>query len=403
MIDWLKNINKEYPVFWKSYLAKFEGKSNRYVVLSTETTGLNPKKDVILSFGAVAVVNDIIRIGDNFEVVILQYKYLHDNGLSNEFLIESKLSKLAEPQAMQALVEYIGNAVLVGHRIHFDIEMINDVLEKMDCGKLKNEALDIEIMHQKLMDMTNKSFSLEDLIKQYKLPLNEKKSYLYNAQERGAQTGYFPFKSENAKGYSAQDLKEFFHYAPYKKTPEIQAQMTKEYFEKVTQLAHELLKWAENGLPDAVSKNLSMPLSQMAKESTLTLLRILHYPPLQGDEEKDALRAAPHEDINLITLLPFATAPGLQIKDSKGNWHTIPGDPGMIVINVGDMLAHCTQNYYSSTTHRVVNPKFEKNRARYSLPLFFQPNNDVRLSSTHTAGSYFEERFREQGLVKDKD
>lgn len=176
MIDWIKNINKEYPDFWKLYLAKFETKSNRYVVLSTETTGLNPKKDVILSFGAVAVVNDVIRIGDNFEVVILQYKYLHDNGLSNEFLIESKLAKLAEPQAIQALVDYIGNAVLVGHRIHFDIEMINDVLEKMDCGKLKNEALDVEIMHQKLIDITNKSFSLEDLIKHYKLPLNERNS-----------------------------------------------------------------------------------------------------------------------------------------------------------------------------------------------------------------------------------
>jgi DNA polymerase-3 subunit epsilon len=176
MIDWIKKINKEYPDFWISYLAKFESKSNRYVILSTETTGLNPKKDVILSFGALAVVNDIIRIGDNFEVVILQYKYLHENGLSNEFLIESKLSKLAEPQAIQAFVEYIGNAVLVGYRIHFDVEMLNAVLERMECGKLKNEALDIEIMHQKLIDSTNKSFSLEDLIKHYKLPLNEKKS-----------------------------------------------------------------------------------------------------------------------------------------------------------------------------------------------------------------------------------
>ncbi|MBP7539563.1 MAG: hypothetical protein KA802_06405, partial [Saprospiraceae bacterium] len=102
MFDWIKNINKEYPEFWKLYLAKFETKSNRYVILNTETTGLNRKKDVILSFGAIGVVNDIIRIGDNFEVVILQYKYLHDNGLSNEFLIESKLSKLAEPQAIQS-------------------------------------------------------------------------------------------------------------------------------------------------------------------------------------------------------------------------------------------------------------------------------------------------------------
>ena len=176
MLDWIKSINKEHPDFWKLYVAKFESKSNRYVILSTETTGLNPKKDVILSFGAIGVVDDVVRIGDNFEVVILQYKYLHDNGLSNEFLIESKLSKLAEQQAIQALVDYIGNAVLVGHRIHFDIEMINDVLEKMECGKLKNEALDVEIMHQKLMDITNKSFSLEDLVKHYKLPLSERNS-----------------------------------------------------------------------------------------------------------------------------------------------------------------------------------------------------------------------------------
>jgi DNA polymerase-3 subunit epsilon len=176
MLDWIKNINKEHPEFWKTYLSKLETKSNRYVILSTETTGLNPKKDVILSFGAIGVVNDVIHIGDHFEAVILQYKYLHDNGLSNEFLIESKLPKLAEYNAIQALVEYIGNAVLVGHRIHFDIELINEALEKMDCGKLKNEALDIEIMHQKLMDITNKSFSIDDLVKQYKLPLSDKNS-----------------------------------------------------------------------------------------------------------------------------------------------------------------------------------------------------------------------------------
>ncbi|MFM2214558.1 MAG: polymerase PolC-type [Bacteroidota bacterium] len=176
MLDWIKNINKEYPEFWKLYLAKFETKSNRYVLLSAETTGLNPKKDVILSFGALGIVNNVIKIGDNFEVVILQYKYLHDQGLSNEFLIDSNLTKLAEPQAMQALVDYIGNAILVGHRIHFDIEMINEALEKMGCGKLKNEALDIEIMHQKLLDSTSKSYSLEQLVKHYGIPQNEKNS-----------------------------------------------------------------------------------------------------------------------------------------------------------------------------------------------------------------------------------
>lgn len=174
MIDWIKNINKDYPNFWKLYLAKFSEKSKRYVVLSTETTGLNPNKDVILSFGAIAVVNDNIIIGDSFEVVILQYKYLHDNGLSNEFLIESKQPKLSESDAIQSLIEFIGNAVLVGHRIHFDIEMINEALEKLQCGRLKNEALDIEIMHRKLMDINDKMFSLDELSKLYKIPQSER-------------------------------------------------------------------------------------------------------------------------------------------------------------------------------------------------------------------------------------
>ena len=181
MFDWIKNMNKEYPEFWKEYLIKFKDKSERYVILNTETTGLNPKNDVILSFGAIGVISDVIKVNDTLDLVILQYKYLHDNGLSNEFLIESKQPKFAEHNAIEELLKYIGNATLVGHRIHFDIEMINEVLEKMECGKLKNEALDIEIMHQKLYDITNKSFSLDELIKAYKIPQSERNSSLDDA------------------------------------------------------------------------------------------------------------------------------------------------------------------------------------------------------------------------------
>ena len=181
MFDWIKNINKEYPEFWKEYLSKFEKKSNRYVILSTETTGLNPKKDVILSFGAIAVINDQIVVQDTLELVILQYKYLHDNGMTNEFLVETKLQKFAEPNALEELVKYIGNSTLVGHRIHFDIEMINEALEKLNCGRIKNEALDIEIMHQKLYDITSKSFSLDELVKSYKIPQSERNSAIDDA------------------------------------------------------------------------------------------------------------------------------------------------------------------------------------------------------------------------------
>jgi DNA polymerase-3 subunit epsilon len=174
MLDWLKNINKEHPEFWKTYLSKFDKKSNRYVVLSTETTGLNPKKDVILSFGAVCVVNDNILIGDVFEVVIPQYKFLHDNGLSDDFLLESSQPKLSEIQAIEMFINFIGNATLVGHRIHFDIEMINEVLEKYSCGRLKNEALDIEVMYKKLHDINDKNFSLDELSHLFKIAKTER-------------------------------------------------------------------------------------------------------------------------------------------------------------------------------------------------------------------------------------
>ena len=139
MIDWLKNINKPYPEFWKTYLSKFETKSDRYVSLSLETSGLNPDKDVIMSFGAMAIIKNNIIIGDHFEVVIPQYKFLHDNGISNDFLLESSLPKMAEPIALESFIKYIENAVLVGHRIHFDVEMINKALEKLDCGRIKNK------------------------------------------------------------------------------------------------------------------------------------------------------------------------------------------------------------------------------------------------------------------------
>jgi len=174
MLDWLKNINKEYPEFWKNYLSKFETKSNRYVVLSTETSGLSLVKDVILSIGSFAVIDDKIIIGDSFETVIAQYKFFHDNGISNEFTIETKMNKLAEPEGIKAFVDFIGNSILVGHHIDFDVEMINVALERLECGRLKNEALDIDVMYRKLKDLNSKQFSLNELCNIYKIPQSDR-------------------------------------------------------------------------------------------------------------------------------------------------------------------------------------------------------------------------------------
>lgn len=170
MLDWLKHINKEFPEFWKTYLSEFNKKSTRYVILSTEASGLNYSSDVIFSIGAFAVVDDSILISDSFEVVLLQYKFLHQNKLSNVFIIESKMKKMGEIDGIIALVEFIGNAVLVGHHIDDHVEMINAALERQGCGRLRNEALDIDIMHQKLHDIIDTKFSLDQLSEIYKIP-----------------------------------------------------------------------------------------------------------------------------------------------------------------------------------------------------------------------------------------
>ena len=74
-------------------------------------------------------------------------------------------------------------------------------------------------------------------------------------------------------------------------------------------------------------------------------------------------------------------------------------DPGCIAVNVGDMLQKVSQDYYPSTTHQVVNPKFPlKNISRYSMPLFLHPRNEVVLSDNLTAIEYLNERLKEIGL-----
>lgn len=176
MLDWLKNINKDYPDFWKDYLAKFDAKSSDVIVFSTETSGMNPNKDVILSIGSFGIEDNSIAIGKSFEAALLQYKYLHDNGLPNEFIVDSKMKKLVEPDAIQMFVDYIGNAILIGHHIDFDVEMINAALEKIGCGRLKNQALDVDVMYRKINDITDRQFSLDELCTLYKIPKSDRNS-----------------------------------------------------------------------------------------------------------------------------------------------------------------------------------------------------------------------------------
>ncbi|MDA0938942.1 MAG: isopenicillin N synthase family oxygenase [Proteobacteria bacterium] len=226
----------------------------------------------------------------------------------------------------------------------------------------------------------------------------DKEKYLFTKDK---QAGFFPLSiAETAKGYKIKDIKEFFHYYIWGPCPDDTKKNTLLLYNALLEVAKSLLFWLEKELPKDITKDFSMSLSSMIENSDLSVLRIIHYPALTKNEEKGAVRAAPHEDINLLTVLPAATASGLQVLDTKNNWYEAPCDPGSLIVNTGDMLSLLTKHFLKATTHRVVNPIDDSaNISRYSMPLFLHPRGEVLLTKQgYTAESFLNERLRELGL-----
>ncbi|NHM05227.1 exonuclease domain-containing protein [Flavobacterium celericrescens] len=170
MLQWLNN---KYPEFWKKYISSFKEKSDRYVVLSIESTGLNTSKDVILAISAVTIMNNRMIVKDALELYISHTKSEIEIN-QNEFLLVSKVAKKAESEAIELLINFIGNATIIGHRVYQDIELLNASLSKLGCGKLKNEALDIEIMFNKVKDTIDKKYALEEMSTYFSVPVNDR-------------------------------------------------------------------------------------------------------------------------------------------------------------------------------------------------------------------------------------
>jgi len=226
----------------------------------------------------------------------------------------------------------------------------------------------------------------------------EKQAFMFKPE---TQDGFFPASiSETAKGHTVKDIKEYFHVYPWGRIPEQLQDNILTYYQEANALAAELLDWVEAHSPAEVAANYRTELSQMIANSHKTLLRVLHYPPMTGDETPGAIRAAAHEDINLLTVLPAANEPGLQVKSLDGEWLDVPSDFGNLIINIGDMLQEASAGYFPSTTHRVINPEgADMSKSRISLPLFLHPRPDVVLSERYTADSYLMERLRELGVI----
>lgn len=290
------------------------------------------------------------------------------------------------------------------------IQSLGNAYEDIGFIALKNHGLSDELVSALYLEV-DAFFTLPDNVKGK-----------YNIPEMAGQRGYTPFGREHAKGRNTGDLKEFWQFGQYE---EQHGRVSDEYPKNVDveerpffntrgKEAYQTLERTGGEVLRALALYIGLDESYFDPwvKAGNSILRAIHYPPLDGDPG-DAVRAAEHEDINLITLLMGASADGLEVLNRRGEWVAVTALPNMIVVNVGDMLQRLTNNKLRSTTHRVVNPPKEKwGTSRFSIPFFLHPRSDMPLNvlpeciskakpkvyDDISAGEYLDERLKEIGL-----
>lgn len=254
----------------------------------------------------------------------------------------------------------------------------------------------------------------QDVERLFALPEANKQRY---AIPNGfGQRGYTGYGQEHAKNRTVGDLKEFWHVGREQYGQNVWPEEVPSFRQNTSELYAQLER-ASFVMLHALADYFALPretFSSMAHEGN-SVLRLIHYPPLKDKFIPGGVRAAEHEDINLITLLCEGTASGLEILTRQGDWISVDTLRGQIVVDSGDMLSRVTNDVVPSTTHRVVNPpSIEQDNTRYSMPFFVHPYADCVLDPPAcfrgeghkqpeppiTADAFLKQRLREIGLLK---
>ena len=292
------------------------------------------------------------------------------------------------------------------------VNEIGSAFENIGFVALKGHFLDDQLVEELYGEIRNF----------FSLPLETK--YKYEIAGIGGQRGYVSFGKEHAKGRKEGDLKEFWHFGQYVDKNSKYASVYPNNVEVVElpqfnsagKEAYQMLEKTGIYVLRALALFLELEefyFDQYGYEGN-SILRPIHYPPITSEPE-NAIRAAAHGYINLITLLMGAQGKGLQVQNHDGEWIDAMAQPDELVINVGDMLSRHTNNKLKSTIHQVVNPPRELwGTSRYSIPFFMHPVSDMRLDCLDncvdaenpklfepiSAGEFLTERLIELGLVK---
>jgi isopenicillin N synthase-like dioxygenase len=283
---------------------------------------------------------------------------------------------------------------------------LGSALERYGFVAVSSHGIDVEVLREAYA--TARAF--------FALPAEVKRQYEDAAT--GRQRGYTGFGVEHAKDSKVGDLKEFFQVG--RQLPEdhplvLSGGMPRtpwpsevSEFERVFSGLFARFDAFANDLLEAICEHLGLEHDSLGRAVAggNSVNRIIHYPPVDGDAPRGAVRAAAHEDINLLTVLPASTEPGLELLDPSSNtWRAVYAPPNVMVCDTGDIMQRLTSRRLPATTHRVVNPPGSANVARLSMPFFVHPRPDWVIESVDgdappiTAGAFLRERLVANGML----
>ncbi|WP_299704260.1 exonuclease domain-containing protein [uncultured Pontibacter sp.] len=197
-MEWLKEliyqlqpVDKNAPAFWQRYSAALKEQppgstplaGAEFVVFDTETTGLDRRTDKVLSIGAIKVSGLQVLVSDTFECLVQQEGAPSTKSAEVHGLLSKELETgITEREAVEGFVDFIGNAILVGQHVDFDIAMVNQMLKRQGIkGKLRNRSVDtahlairLERRHADNHTLKNAEYSLDALCERYNLPTDDR-------------------------------------------------------------------------------------------------------------------------------------------------------------------------------------------------------------------------------------
>lgn len=181
-----RNKSKK-PAYWQAYNAHFAAPLStktkivdlNFFVVDTETSGLDIRRDSLLSIAGLTLRQQTIYLAESFDCYLPSLDMRNTKAIPIHGILPGR--KMEQLELEPALIQFLSlleNKVLVGHHILFDIKMINKSLASLGLGQLRNHYIDTAVLAQRLENIKapahNQGISLDVLCEYYGLKMHER-------------------------------------------------------------------------------------------------------------------------------------------------------------------------------------------------------------------------------------